>query len=185
MNVGLSLVTVLLSSLLLLSSLTLITVGSSQYGGVPHLCGSSVRNHVSVDGLVDLGFCLESNETGYDVFLSYVNGLGEQVNVSMFLNRSYLVSYRYMKPGGRWVNFTAYKQWLVARNLKPPLKNPKLIIHYQGMTYIMPVGSYLPQTTTTAIEIRTKTYGMTLPAIITAFSLATVATVLATRNLRK
>jgi len=186
MYVGLRLVIVLLLSLLFFSSLTLVSVGSSRYDGVPHLCGSSVRDHVLVDGLVDVGFCLESNETGYDVFLSYVNGSGEQVNVSMFLNRSYLVSYRYMRPGGKWVNVTAYKQWWVARNLEPPIKNPKLIIYYQGKTYIISLNNYLPQTKIKSTEIRTRTYSMTLSVIIiTAILLTTVVAVLITNNLRK
>lgn len=135
------------------------------------VCGTSIRNHIALNGKIDVSFCISHNATLKVVNVSYIYTFnGTEVRVQLRLNHTGTQHYT-KKYRGLMVNVTEIHEWWTAKNIPPPDRYNKgiLTIEYSGGTARIPVQpGYIPETTVYRSHTQTDFVPSNLPLIVTA-----------------
>ena len=135
------------------------------------LCGTGIRNHVALNGRIDISFCISHDASLKVLNVSYsytVNGT--DVTVQLYLNRTETQHYTEGNNGST-VNVTETHEWWAAEDILPPDSNSRgvLTVEYSGGTDRIPVQpGYIPRTTVYISHTQYDIVPYNLPLIVTA-----------------
>lgn len=135
------------------------------------LCGTGIRDHVALNGRIDISFCISHDASLKVLNVSYsytVNGT--DVTVQLHLNHTETQHYT-EENNGSTINVTEIREWWAAEDILPPDSNNKgiLTVEYSGGTARIPVQpGYIPGTTVYTSHTQFDIEPFNLPLIVTA-----------------
>ncbi len=135
------------------------------------LCGMGIKDHVALNGRIDISFCISHDATLKILKVSYsytVNGT--EITVQLHLNHTE-TQYYTEENRGSTVNMTEIHEWWAAENILPSDSNSRgvLTVEYSGGTDRIPVQpGYIPGTTVYRSRTQFDIVPFNLPLIVTA-----------------